>query len=78
MSLLRCFRKILGWRVGHWRLPRLFELAENKLATVTEMFTLGWGVNGEAWKRRRRLFSWEEEFIGECVELLTFVVLQVA
>lgn len=28
----------------------LFELADNKLATVAEMFSLGWGVNDEAWK----------------------------
>ena len=31
---------------------RLFELSENKLATVSEMYTLGWEEGGEAWKWR--------------------------
>jgi len=34
----------------------LFELSENKLATVADMNTLGRGVNGDqAWKWFRRL-----------------------
>jgi len=28
----------------------LFELVNNKLTPVAEMFALGLGVNGEAWK----------------------------
>ena len=27
---------------------RLYELAENKMVTVVQMYDLGWGVNGEA------------------------------
>jgi hypothetical protein len=46
---------------------RLYELAENKLVTVSEMFVLGWGVGGEAWKWQRRLLAWEEELVVECV-----------
>ncbi|MCI29841.1 putative non-LTR retroelement reverse transcriptase related protein, partial [Trifolium medium] len=42
------------------RYARLFDLAVNKFATVAEMFSLGRGANGEAWKWRRRLFAWEE------------------
>ncbi|KEH42387.1 hypothetical protein MTR_1g068995 [Medicago truncatula] len=49
------------------RFHRLFELAYIKLATVAEMFTLGWDVNGEAWKWCRRLFAWERELIRGCV-----------
>jgi len=56
---------------------RLFELSENKLATVSEMFALGWGDGSEAWKWRRRLFAWEEVLVGECVERLSVLVLQV-
>jgi len=43
---------------------RLFELTVNKLVTVAEMFSLGWGLNGEAWKWQRWLFVWEEEMVG--------------
>lgn len=32
-------------------------------------------MNGEAWKWRRRLFAWEE-LSGECIALLTIIVLQ--
>jgi len=56
---------------------RLYELAENKLDMVADMFARGWGVNGEAWKWRRRLFAWEEELLGECVGRLTNFSLQV-
>jgi len=31
------------------------------------MFARGWGVYGEAWKWRRRLFAWEKELLGECI-----------
>jgi len=41
------------------------------------MYTLGWGVGGEAWKWRRRLFAWEELLVGECVERLSVLVVQV-
>jgi len=59
------------------RFRRLFDLADNKLVFVTEMHFLGWGVNGEAWKWRRRLFAWEEELARECAALLSNVILQV-
>nr|ABD32346.1 H+-transporting two-sector ATPase, alpha/beta subunit, central region, related [Medicago truncatula] len=41
------------------------------------MFLLGWGVDGGAWRWRRRLFAWEEELVEERVEQLTNFVLQV-
>ena len=44
---------------------------------IDEMHSLGWGLSGEAWRWRRRSFAWGEELVGECVELLTSVVLQV-
>ncbi|GAU32021.1 hypothetical protein TSUD_158120 [Trifolium subterraneum] len=55
---------------------RLYALAENKLITVSEMFSLRWGVGGEAWKWRRRLLAWEEELVVECVDCLSSVLLQ--
>ena len=36
---------------------RFFDLATNKMATVAEMYSLGWGEEGEAWKWRRRLLA---------------------
>jgi len=48
------------------RFPRLFDLSSNKLATVEEMFTLGWSDGGEAWKWKCRLWTWEEDMVVEC------------
>ena len=31
---------------------RIFDLADNKMAMVTEMYILGWGEDGGAWKWR--------------------------
>ncbi|GAU51648.1 hypothetical protein TSUD_414700 [Trifolium subterraneum] len=56
---------------------RLFDLAENKLTTVHDMYEAGWGVGGEAWKWRRRLYAWEEDLVLECITRLSNVVLQV-
>jgi hypothetical protein len=56
---------------------RLFELEENKLITVADMKLLGWGVNGEAWKWRRRLFAWKENLVRKCVDRLSNVILHV-
>ncbi|GAU15013.1 hypothetical protein TSUD_48080 [Trifolium subterraneum] len=56
---------------------RLFDLAENKLITVHDMYEAGWGVGGEAWKWRRRLYAWEEDLVLECIARLSNVVLQV-
>ena len=57
------------------RFPRLFDLSFNKLATVEEMFTLGWAVGGEAWRWKRRLWVWEEDMLVECRLLLDGFVL---
>jgi len=56
---------------------RLYDLSDNKLATVAQMFHWGWGVGGEAWKWRRRLWVWEEELLEECRLFLLIVTLQV-
>ncbi|PNX63908.1 hypothetical protein L195_g053750, partial [Trifolium pratense] len=47
------------------RFGRLFDLAETKLHTVAEMFSLGWGTDGVALVWRRQLRAWEEEMLGE-------------
>jgi len=36
---------------------RLSDLATNKMATAAEMYSLGWGEEGEAWKWRCRLLA---------------------
>ncbi|XP_024640465.1 uncharacterized protein [Medicago truncatula] len=59
------------------RFSRLFELSVDKWVSVFDLFHLGWGENGEAWKWRRRLFAWEEEQLGEKCLLLQNVILQV-
>jgi len=59
------------------RYARLFDLAVNICATVAEMFSLYWEVNGEAWKWNWRLFAWEEGLVRECAVQLSLVVLQV-
>ncbi|MCH83355.1 putative non-LTR retroelement reverse transcriptase, partial [Trifolium medium] len=58
------------------RFGRLFDLAENKSASVAEMFVRGWGTGGEAWVWRRQLRAWEEELLGECQSLLLTISLQ--
>ncbi|MCH79399.1 cysteine-rich receptor-like protein kinase [Trifolium medium] len=68
-----------GWFGGHIsrkRFERLFYLAENKSASVAEMFMRGWGVGGEAWVWRCQLRAWEEELVGECQSLLMTISLQ--
>ncbi|GAU37371.1 hypothetical protein TSUD_277450 [Trifolium subterraneum] len=42
---------------------------------VAEIFGLGLGVGGEAWKWRQRLLAWEE-LVMECVDRLSYVLLQ--
>ena len=56
---------------------RLYELSDFKMTTVREMFVLGWGTDGGAWRWRRRLFAWDERLLGECVERLANSILQV-
>ncbi|GAU37150.1 hypothetical protein TSUD_293080 [Trifolium subterraneum] len=43
---------------------------ENKSTSVAEMFSLGWGIEGEAWEWCHPLRVWEEEILGECQTLL--------
>jgi len=59
------------------RFSRLFDLAEFKGETVSKVCQLGWGIEGDAWRWRRRLFAWEEEQAGELTILLQNVNLQV-
>jgi len=67
--------QILVFLYNYIGFRRLFELPDNKLAMVVDMFALGWGVMA-TWKWRRRLFAWEEELlVRECVNRLTHVVL---
>ncbi|GAU37198.1 hypothetical protein TSUD_30630 [Trifolium subterraneum] len=61
-SLVRTFR-------------RLYYLAEDKNISVAAMCVAGWGRNGEGWKWRRRLHAWEEELVGQCVGVLSNIVL---
>jgi len=58
------------------RFSRLFNLAENKLASVASMCSLGWEVGGGAWQWRRRLWAWEEEMLVEYRTFLSNVFLQ--
>ncbi|PNX56356.1 receptor-like kinase, partial [Trifolium pratense] len=58
------------------RFGRLFDLAETKTCSVAEMFSLGWGFDGEAWVWRRPLRAWEEELLRECQLLLSNISLQ--
>jgi len=55
---------------------RLFDLTTNKMTTVAEMYSFGWGVEGEAWQWRRRLLAWEEERVREYCDILSNIVLQ--
>ena len=59
------------------RFHRLFELSENKMTTVAQMFAWGWYEGGDAWRWRRRLWAWEEVLVEECRNILSNVVLQV-
>ena len=59
------------------RFPRLFVLFMFKDAYVFDMHVLGWGSEGMAWRWRRRLFTWEEELLGDLMLLLHNVTLQV-
>jgi len=59
------------------RFNRLYDLSLFKGASVSDMCHLGWRVDGEAWKWRRRLFAWEEGLLGDLISLLQNVNLQV-
>jgi hypothetical protein len=53
----------------------LFDLATNKMATVVEMYSFRWRVEGEAWQWQRRLLAWEEEKVRECCDILSNIIL---
>jgi len=76
-STLFWFNRWLGEVPFQVRFRRVFDLAENKLMTVAQMYDLGWDIRGGAWRWRRRLQAWEEELLEECKLLLLTVVLQV-
>jgi hypothetical protein len=64
-----------GWMSGlvGWcfvRFSMLYELSLDREVSVPDMFQVGWGVDGEAWRWRRRLFVWEEEMLGDLMLLL--------
>ncbi|RHN59920.1 putative reverse transcriptase zinc-binding domain-containing protein [Medicago truncatula] len=59
------------------RFTKLFNLSLLKSESVFGMFTLGWGLEGAAWRWRRGLFAWEEELVGDLRLLLQNVTLQV-
>ena len=59
------------------RFNRLYDFSLLKGESVYDMSTLGWGLEGAAWSWTRRLFSWEEEVLGELRILLQNVTLQV-
>jgi hypothetical protein len=61
---------LLCERFGH-----MFDLAETKRCTVAEMYSLGWGADGETWVWQRQLRRWEEE-LRECQSLLLTISLQ--
>lgn len=70
----------LFW-INHWldgtslnvRFSRQFDLVKNKRVTIVEMNELK-GKNSESWKWLRRLFAWEKELVGECIEQLMLVI----
>lgn len=58
------------------RFRRLFDLAVNKYCTVSQMFSLGWEVEGATCGWRRQLWVWEDDMLQECVALLLSVSMQ--
>lgn len=38
------------------------------------MCALGWEEGGETWSWRRRLWTWEDEMLEECMQLLDGVI----
>lgn len=76
-STLFCSDPLLDGRQLNVRFRRLYDLFENKLATLTKMNSLGWEVDEEAWFWRRKLLTWEEDQVKECSQLLNYIVLQV-
>jgi len=55
----------------------LFNLYDNKVVTVAQMFALGRVEGGGAWRWRRRLWAWEDELVEKCRTLLLTDSMQV-
>lgn len=53
------------------KFSRLFYLCIRKMATVSNMFLLGWREACSAWRWRRRLYARVEELVRECFVLLS-------
>ena len=68
--------KLVGGAPSRVQFPRLFNLTQDKGATVREMEEKGWAIGGGVWVWRRRLLAWEEEFVTECAALLFDIILQ--
>lgn len=47
------------------------------MTTIARMFGWGWEEGGEAWKRRMRLWAWEDDLVVECRNMMSDVLLQV-
>jgi len=54
---------------------RLYDLSVHKECSVVDMERWGWEEGGNEWVWRRRLLTWEEESMMECITLLDNVVL---
>jgi len=39
------------------------------------MYALGWREEGDVWRWRRMLLTWEEEHARECNDLLTNIIM---
>ncbi|MCH93999.1 YIPF1-like protein, partial [Trifolium medium] len=45
--------------------------------SVANMCRLSWGLGGNEWLWRRRLFAWEKQLWGECCTVVANIMLQV-
>jgi hypothetical protein len=53
----------------HVKFSFLFGLSIDNSITVVEMKRQGWGADGQQWRWRRRLFSWEEKQLADYVSV---------
>jgi len=58
------------------RFPRMFSLGADRCVTVADMASRGWEEGNGAKVWRKRLLTWEEESVMDCVVLLHNIVLQ--
>ncbi|GAU50553.1 hypothetical protein TSUD_281270 [Trifolium subterraneum] len=78
---VKSWANVRALRVVHVLFETMYDLktdpwAVTKTRTVAEMFSLGWGSDGEAWQWRRQLRVWEEDLLRECQSLLLTISLQ--